>query len=188
MPIERGWLTQARQALSPNFNSRPDEQSVSLLVIHNISLPPGRFGTGCIEDFFCNRLDIEADPYFETIRDLQVSAHLLIARDGQITQFVNFDDRAWHAGQSSFAGCSNCNDFSIGIELEGTDDQPYTDAQYDALREATVALMQAYPAITPDRISGHADIAPGRKTDPGEAFDWARYKQSLAGITRTKQV
>ena len=179
MRIERGWLDSATQTLSPNFNHRPAAETVSLLVIHNISLPPGRFGTGCIEDFFCNQLDVSADPYFENIKDLQVSAHLLIARDGRITQFVNFDERAWHAGQSRFEHRSNCNDFSIGIELEGTDDQPYTDAQYQSLVECTAALMQAYPAITFDRIAGHSDIAPGRKTDPGEAFDWKRYREAL---------
>lgn len=179
MHIEQGWLDTAAQTLSPNCNQRPANESVSLLVVHNISLPPGRFGTGCIEDFFCNRLDIAADPYFAGIQDLQVSAHLLIARDGHVTQFVSFDERAWHAGQSLFQGRDNCNDFSVGIELEGTDDQPYTEAQYQSLVDCSVALMKAYPAITPERIAGHSDIAPGRKTDPGEAFDWQRFRKAL---------
>jgi N-acetyl-anhydromuramoyl-L-alanine amidase len=177
--IQAGWLTAARRCPSPNFNERPVDAEVSLLVIHNISLPPGQFGTGCIEQFFCNQLDSGAHPYFATVADMQVSSHLLIERTGEIIQFVPFDARAWHAGASCFEGVDNCNDFSIGIELEGTDDQPYTDAQYSRLAEVTDLLLSQYPALTPARIVGHADIAPGRKTDPGPAFDWPRYRASL---------
>lgn len=177
--IREGWLVGARRCPSPNYNQRPCGEPVSLLVIHNISLPPGQFGGGCIEAFFCNQLDTQAHPYFAEIADLQVSAHLLISREGCSTQFVSFDDRAWHAGQSLYDGRVNCNDFAIGIELEGTDDRPYTDAQYRELARVTRLLLLAYPALTPSRITGHADIAPERKTDPGPAFDWVRYLGSL---------
>lgn len=177
--IAGGWLDQARRVPSPNFNQRPSGQAIDLLVIHNISLPPGQFGTGCVEDFFCNQLDHSAHPFFEEIKSLQVSAHLLIERSGDVVQFVSFDDRAWHAGQSCFQGREDCNDFSIGIELEGTDDTPYTDEQYLHLAAITRALQKTYPAIALDNIQGHADIAPGRKTDPGPAFDWARYRQAI---------
>ncbi|GAA5314880.1 MAG: 1,6-anhydro-N-acetylmuramyl-L-alanine amidase AmpD [Candidatus Pelagadaptatus aseana] len=177
--VNNGWLATATCQPSPNFNQRPDSESVSLLVIHNISLPPGEFGTGCVEDFFCNKLETERHPFFREIENLQVSAHLLIDRQGQVTQFVGLDQRAWHAGQSCFDGRENCNDFSIGIELEGTDDQAYTEAQYQSLVACTRAIQQQYPAITFDRIVGHSDIAPGRKTDPGEAFDWSLYKKML---------
>lgn len=171
-----GWLEPVERCASPNCNERPDAQDISLLVIHNISLPPGQFGSGCIREFFCNRLDYSSHSYFAQLVDLQVSAHLLIERDGQLLQFVPFCNRAWHAGESLFEGRSNCNDFSIGIELEGTDDDPYTDSQYESLVAVTCLLMEAYPAITTQRIVGHSDIAPGRKTDPGPAFDWARYR------------
>ncbi len=174
-----GQLEGATLCPSPNFNQRPANTEISLLVIHNISLPPGQFGGGHIEAFFCNRLDVPQDPYFQTISDLCVSAHLLIDRKGDVTQFVGFDARAWHAGKSIFAGQAECNDFSIGIELEGEDDRPYTDPQYQSLALVTQAIMKAYPNITPDRITGHCDIAPGRKTDPGSAFDWHRYKSTL---------
>jgi len=177
--IRDGWLADVRRCPSPNYNQRPCGEPVSLLVIHNISLPPGQFGSGCIEAFFCNQLDSRGHPYFEEIADLQVSAHLLISREGLSTQFVSFDDRAWHAGQSRFEGRESCNDFAIGIELEGTDDTPYTDAQYRELARVTRLLLLTYPALTPSRITGHADIAPERKTDPGPAFDWGRYLGSL---------
>lgn len=170
-----GWLSAATKCLSPNYNRRPEGQNVSLLVIHNISLPPGEFGTGCVQAFFCNQLDASLHPYFETISRLQVSAHVLIERTGHVTQFVSFDDRAWHAGVSSFQSKENCNDFSVGIELEGSDHIAYTDAQYDALAAISRQLMARYPLITRERIVGHCDIAPGRKTDPGEAFNWHRY-------------
>jgi AmpD protein len=174
-----GWLTGARACPSPNFNARPEGESVSLLVIHNISLPPGEFGGGCVEDFFCNQLDHDRHPFFDEIRGVEVSAHFLIDREGEVTQFVSTDDRAWHAGVSVFEGREGCNDFSVGIELEGTDDQPYTDAQYRTLVGVTKVLRQRYPAIHPHRITGHSDIAPGRKTDPGPGFDWERFRRSL---------
>jgi len=172
-------LSEARQVPSPNFNDRPVGESISLLVIHNISLPPGRFGSGHIELFFQNRLPVDADPFYNEIKDLQVSSHLLIERDGGVVQFVDFDKRAWHAGASCYDGRDSCNDFSIGIELEGTDSEPYTDQQYLALQAVTQALLEAYPDMNPTRITGHCDIAPGRKTDPGESFDWQRYREAL---------
>ncbi len=174
-----GWCQQAQHCPSPNFNERP-EAEVSLLVIHNISLPPGQFQTGCVQQFFQNQLDTGAHPFFQTIAELRVSAHFLIERDGAVTQFVSCLQRAWHAGVSSFEGREACNDFSIGIELEGTDFEPFTDAQYQALVQLTRQLQAQYPAITPSRICGHSDIAPVRKTDPGPHFDWGRYRASLA--------
>lgn len=177
--IQDGYLSTAIQCPSPNANLRPQGQSVSLLVIHNISLPPGQFGTGCVQAFFTNQLDTSLAPYFHTIAELQVSAHLFIERDGAVTQFVPFGARAWHAGASSFDGIANCNDYSIGIELEGCDDIAYTDAQYDALARVTRQILAAYPLITPERIVGHNQIAPERKTDPGAAFNWNRFHQLL---------
>jgi AmpD protein len=173
-----GWCHGAQQCPSPNFNARP-ENEISLLVIHNISLPPAQFKTGKVQAFFQNRLDVTEHPYFEGIAELRVSAHFLIERDGEVTQFVSCLDRAWHAGVSAFEGRETCNDFSIGIELEGTDDQPFTDAQYEALVELTRQLQAAWPTITTQRICGHSDIAPGRKTDPGPCFDWARFRAAL---------
>lgn len=173
-----GWCQGVHRCPSPNFNERPDGE-ISLLVIHNISLPPGQFATGKVQAFFQNRLDVTEHPYFEGIKALRVSAHFLIERDGQITQFVSCLDRAWHAGISSFEGREACNDFSLGIELEGTDDQPFTDAQYQALIALIRQLQQHYPQITPQRIYGHSDVAPGRKTDPGPCFDWARFRREL---------
>lgn len=164
---------------SPNHSERPQTCNIDLLVIHNISLPPGEFGTGCVEELFCNQLDCSAHPYFEQLRELQVSAHLLIDRAGAITQFVPFDRKAWHAGVSSFRGRENCNEFSIGIELEGTDTTEFTEQQYDALIAVSRLLMEAYPELTVDRIVGHSDIAPDRKTDPGPCFDWALYRSGL---------
>ncbi len=147
---------------------------VELLVIHNISLPPGCFGGEHIEALFTNCLDPSADPYFETICSLEVSAHFLIRRQGELVQFVSTDARAWHAGVSEWRSRDDCNDFSIGIELEGADDKAFETAQYDALTQLVTALRRAYPSITGDAIVGHSDIAPGRKTDPGPAFDWTR--------------
>lgn len=170
-----GWLSPVIRCPSPNFNARPIADDISLLVIHNISLPPGQFGGGYVEQFFCNQLLQRDHPYFSTICHLEVSAHCLIDRDGRVTQFVSFADRAWHAGASSFAGRSNCNDFSIGIELEGTDDQPYTAAQYTSLAVITQLLLARYPGLQTQRIVGHSTIAPGRKTDPGPSFDWPHY-------------
>ena len=174
-----GWCQDVRLCPSPNFNARP-EGEISLLVIHNISLPPAQFATGKVQAFFQNRLDVTEHPYFEGIADLRVSAHFLIERDGAITQFVSCLERAWHAGVSNFEGRETCNDFSVGIELEGTDDLPFTDDQYRALTGLTRQLQAAFPAITAQRICGHSDIAPGRKTDPGPAFYWARYRAALA--------
>lgn len=177
--LSDGRIAEACWLPSPNFGPRPQETSISLLVIHNISLPPAEFGGGHIEAFFQNRLEIHQHPYFSTIADLKVSSHLLIERCGRLVQFVNLNDRAWHAGQSSFAGRDNCNDFSIGIELEGTDDIPYTQAQYQQLSAVSQLLMTAYPEITMDTITGHQDIAPGRKTDPGPSFDWQAYREAI---------
>ncbi len=150
---------------------------IDLLVIHNISLPPRIYGGCYIDDFFCNRLEVAKHAFFAEIADMHVSAHLLIRRDGRVHQYVPFDRKAWHAGQSSFRGRENCNEFSIGIELEGCDEDIFTVPQYEQLAKVTVILQAAYPGITPDRIVGHSDIAPGRKTDPGPCFDWAHYRQ-----------
>jgi len=174
-----GWLSEIAHCPSAHFNARPQGVDISLLVIHNISLPPGQFGTGRVQEFFCSSLDETAHPYFAEIAQLRVSAHFLIEREGRITQFVSCLQRAWHAGQSCFAGRDNCNDFSLGIELEGTDDQPFTDAQYASLIALTRTLQQAFPLITRERITGHEHIAPGRKTDPGPCFDWSRYLDRL---------
>lgn len=182
-----GWLHGVEHCPSEHFNARPEDGDISLLVIHNISLPPGQFATGCVQQFFCGTLDYAADPYFAEIADLRVSAHFLIERDGHITQFVSCLQRAWHAGQSRFAGRENCNDFSIGIELEGTDDQPFTAAQYERLAALTDVLLCAYPLITRERIVGHEHIAPGRKTDPGPCFDWQDYIGRLADMAPTKR-
>jgi len=176
---DHGWLADARIISSPNHNDRSNPLDVSLLVIHNISLPPQQFGSSYICDFFTNCLDASEHPYFKEIADLQVSSHLLIDRAGKITQFVSFDKRAWHAGNSCFDGVDNCNDYSIGIELEGADEIPYTDEQYQSLVVVTQLLMAHYPTITKQRIVGHSDISPGRKTDPGPAFDWQRYYSDL---------
>jgi AmpD protein len=179
-------LQPARLLPSPNHSERTQGSAVDLLVIHNISLPPGEFGTGCVDDLFCNNLDFDAHPYFRNLIGLQVSAHLLIDRSGHVTQYVPFDRKAWHAGQSCFAGRENCNEYSIGIELEGTDDMPFTESQYAVLIDVARALMSTYPGITAERIVGHRDIAPGRKTDPGPWFDWNRLKahliQQTAGV------
>ncbi len=173
LTIKGGWVAMARKVSSPNYNQRPEHAPIRLIVIHNISLPPAQFGGGYIEQFFQNQLDPSIHPYFDEIKDLQVSAHLLITRDGELIQFVSLDDRAWHAGRSCYQGVENCNDFSIGIELEGTDDLPFTEAQYQTLLPLLAAIQHAYPA-TLGHIAGHSDIAPQRKTDPGACFDWSR--------------
>ncbi len=172
---ETGLLDSARQAPSPNADARPDADDISLIVVHCISLPPGEFDAGSdwIERFFCNDLPADAHPYFAEICDMRVSAHVLIRRDGGVVQFVPFHRRAWHAGVSNYKGRERCNDFSVGVELEGTDDGPFEDAQYDALAQLVTALRRTYPRIG-DNIAGHSDIAPGRKTDPGSGFDWPR--------------
>lgn len=164
---------------SPNQNARPSSTDIELLVIHNISLPPGEFGTSAIKQFFCNELNNESHPFYKEIAGLKVSAHLVIDREGRLTQFVPFSNRAWHAGESLFCGRSNCNDYSIGIELVGTDFEPFTDSQYFSLAKVTKLLLKAYPKMSHEKIVGHSDIAPGRKTDPGPCFDWGRYKESL---------
>ena len=172
-------ITSAEFRESPNCSERPPDIQVILMVIHNISLPPGRFGGTHIIDFFQNKLDVSADEYFEEIKNLKVSSHLLIDRRGRVTQFVPFNKNAWHAGISHYQGQENCNDFSIGVEMEGTDSIDYTTKQYESLREVTLSLMKAYPRIIIDNIVGHSDIAPERKTDPGESFDWSRFRSSL---------
>lgn len=177
-----GFLDGVRFSRSPNHNRRPAGEDIDLLVIHGISLPPGEFGGDAIEALFTNTLDVNAQPSFKDLDGVHVSAHLVIRRDGEVIQFVPFTERAWHAGVSEFEGRAGCNDFSIGIELEGSDHVPYTDAQYERLIAVAEALMSAYPGITPARIVGHQHIAPGRKTDPGPAFDWNRFK---AGLTKT---
>mgnify|MGYP001090859138 CR=1 FL=1 len=174
-----GWLIDIDHYPSPNFNQRPADTEIDLLVIHAISLPPGQFGGQAIIDFFLNQLDSNAHPYFEHIRDLQVSSHFLIDRCGKLIQFVATQHRAWHAGQSCFDGKPNCNDYSVGIELEGTADQAFTDAQYQQLVRLTLSLQSYYPAITMERISGHQHIAPDRKWDPGPHFNWSRYLKEL---------
>lgn len=165
---------------SPNCDARPDAADISLLVIHCISLPPEQFGGPYIEQLFCNHLDPGAHPYFQEIARLRVSAHVVIRRDGQMLQFVPFDQRAWHAGVSHYQGRERCNDFSIGIELEGSVNQAYSEPQYQQLIELTRLLFKHYPKLNPERIVGHSDIAPGRKDDPGECFDWRRYRDGLA--------
>ncbi len=180
--IGQGVLNEARQCPSPNHDERPLGMSIDLLVIHNISLPPGQFGGSWIDDLFLNQLDPNADPYFQNICELRVAAHLLIRRNGELVQYVPLSKRAWHAGQSEFQGCSSCNDFSIGIELEGADDVAYTDVQYQLLAQVVNQIIQHYPTITPERIVGHRDIAPGRKTDPGLVFDWPRFRGLLASV------
>jgi len=172
MQIEHGLLAQARQQPSPNCDARADE--ISLLIVHGISLPPGEFGGPWIDALFTNTLNPTEHEYFQQIHRLRVSSHILIRRDGELVQYVPFDKRAWHAGESEFAGKTCCNDFSVGIELEGTDDIAYTDIQYQQLAELITALQRNYPAIKADHIVGHCDVAPGRKTDPGRAFDWPK--------------
>lgn len=174
-----GLLDAARWCPSPNRDPRPDPGDVSAIVVHAISLPPGEFGGDAIDRLFTNTLDPGAHPYFARIEGLRVSAHLLIRRAGEIVQYVPFHERAWHAGPSCWAGRECCNDFTVGIELEGTDDRPYTESQYRELGAVVAALASAYPRLEPASIAGHCDIAPGRKTDPGPAFDWARLASGL---------
>ncbi|OFZ90978.1 MAG: N-acetyl-anhydromuranmyl-L-alanine amidase [Betaproteobacteria bacterium RBG_16_64_18] len=171
-----GVLEQAIQVSSSNCDERPDGESITLVVIHAISLPPGEFGGDAIRRLFTNTLDCTAHPYFETLRELRVSAHFLIARGGEVVQFVPCGKRAWHAGASRYDGRDGCNDFSVGIELEGTEDVAYTDAQYEALTALVGALYERYPIAD---VVAHSDIAPGRKTDPGPSFDWGRLRAAL---------
>jgi N-acetyl-anhydromuramoyl-L-alanine amidase len=174
-----GLIDAARQCPSPNQDERPDDAEPELLVLHGISLPPGRFGGPEIESLFTNALDWNAHDYFKQIRGLEVSAHLLIRRDGELVQFVPFTRRAWHAGESVFRGRSRCNDFSIGIELEGEDNTPYTDAQYEVLIPLLAELIETYEGLSAREIAAHSDLSAGRKTDPGPAFDWLRLYDGL---------
>jgi N-acetyl-anhydromuramoyl-L-alanine amidase len=182
MQIDRatGLLAGVTQVLSPHFDARPAGVSAELIVVHGISVPPGEFGGPWIDQLFTGALAPDAHPYFAQIAEQRVSAHALIRRDGQIVQFVPFGARAWHAGESQYEGRPACNDFSIGIELEGTDERAYENAQYESLARLIRALLAAYPALARERIVGHSDIAPGRKTDPGRAFDWPRLTQGLS--------
>jgi N-acetyl-anhydromuramoyl-L-alanine amidase len=175
-----GLLAGVRQVLSPHFDERPAGMRPELLVVHGISLPPGEFGGPWIDRLFTGTLAADAHPCFAQITGPRVSAHVLIRRDGQIVQYIPLSARAWHAGKSAYRGRSACNDFSIGVELEGTDETPYTDAQYDTLASLAAALLAAYPSLSAEAIVGHSDIAPGRKTDPGPAFDWLRLRAALA--------
>src|SRR5215469_2389788 len=181
VPIDRatGLLAGTRQVLSPHFDARPAGMLPELLVVHGISLPPGEFGGPWIDRLFTGTLSADAHAYFREIAGQRVSAHALIRRDGQIVQYVAFGERAWHAGQSEYRGRTGCNDFSIGVELEGTDDTPYTDVQYQALAALTAALLGTYRSLSPQAIVGHSDVAPGRKTDPGPSFEWARFRALL---------
>jgi AmpD protein len=172
-------LEGVRQVLSPHRDPRPAGVVPDLIVIHGISLPPGEFGGAWIERLFTGSLPAEVHPYFATIQGMRVSAHLLVRRDGELVQFVPFQWRAWHAGASSYAGREACNDFSVGIEFEGADEVPYAAAQYDAAAASIRALLAAYPQLSADRIAGHSQIAPGRKTDPGPSFDWAALRGRL---------
>jgi len=172
-----GWYAFARRLASPNFGPRPAGTQVDLLVVHSISLPPGRYGGGEVQQLFTNTLDWDADPYFKTIEGMAVSAHFFVTRSGELWQFVSCDDRAWHAGASSWQGRDNCNDFSVGIELEGLEGGPFEPAQYEALASLCAAIAQRYPIA---HVAGHEHIAPGRKADPGAAFDWQQLRASLA--------
>ena len=187
MTINDGRLSAVKWVASPNYNKRPKNTTIDTIVIHNISLPPNEFGA-CgadgmhyVKALFTNQLDWEAHPYFKTIEGAEVSAHLFIERDGTVTQFVNFNDRAWHAGRSSYLGRPECNDYSIGIELEGSDFVSFTTAQYAVLAQVVVAIYEAYPK-THRHLTGHSDIAPGRKTDPGDYFEWVKLRGMIAGL------
>ncbi len=179
MNINRHWLTDITRSTTPNFDERPDPEDISLLVIHCISLPPGKFENKYIDQLFNNQLNADEHPYFKEIHQLKVSAHLLINRKGIGVQYVPFDKRAWHAGKSSYEGRERCNDFSIGIELEGTELINYTDQQYLQLAAVINTLLEAYPKLSKQRITAHSDIAPGRKTDPGATFDWQKLLELL---------
>lgn len=182
LDASREKLAGARQVNSPNRDARPDHTDISLIVIHGISLPPGEYGGSWVDDLFTNRLDPAAHPYFADMAGLQVSSHLLIRRDGEVVQYVPFTERAWHAGESCYRDRSACNDFSIGIELEGQDEEPYAAIQYTRLAAVIGALVTAFPGLSHERIVGHSDISPGRKTDPGPAFDWALLRDKLGKV------
>ena len=182
LDVASGTLPGARQVASPNHDARPAGCVIELVVVHGISLPPGVFGGDAVERLFTNTLELDAHPYFRQLKDLRVSAHLWIRCDGESVQFVPFHKRAWHAGQSVWRGREGCNDFSVGIELEGADDVPYEDIQIQRLAETVQALCQAYPSLSAERVVGHSDIAPGRKTDPGSGFDWDAFRARLAPL------
>ncbi|NYR08514.1 1,6-anhydro-N-acetylmuramyl-L-alanine amidase AmpD [Psychrobacter sp. BI730] len=193
MSIKDGLLSAATWLASPNYNVRPKGLSIDAIVVHNISLPPNEFGacdtngTHYVKALFTNQLDWDTHPYFQTIKGAEVSAHLFIERDGAITQFVNFNERAWHAGRSSYLGRPECNDYSIGIELEGSDFVSFTSAQYEQLADVIAAIYKAYPK-TRRHLTGHSDIAPGRKTDPGDYFEWARLRESISNLLKQEVV
>ena len=176
--VIEGQLIGARQIASPNYNARPAHSEIELLVVHNISLPPSQFGGGYIEQFFQNKLDWSMHPYFQTIQGMQVSTHLLILRSGEVLQFVNFNQRAWHSGRSTYLGKKECNDYSIGIELEGSDDLPFQEIQYQVLAHVVTVLQATYPKLL-QHVAGHSDIARGRKTDPGPYFDWLKIRRLI---------
>ncbi|HEY4970504.1 MAG TPA: 1,6-anhydro-N-acetylmuramyl-L-alanine amidase AmpD [Steroidobacteraceae bacterium] len=182
--LETGLMRGAKQIASPNYDARPAGVEADLIVIHGISLPPGEFGGPWIERLFTNTLPAEIHPYFAEVAPLRVSSHLVVQRDGALTQYVSFADRAWHAGKSNYQGRAACNDFSVGVELEGTDTLPYEATQYEALAAVVAALCAAYPRLSADRLVGHGDIAPGRKTDPGPAFDWPRARRLIGAACR----
>jgi AmpD protein len=182
-----GLVAGARQVLSPHFDARPTGVLPELIVVHGISLPPGEFGGPWIDRLFTGSLPPDAHPYFRDIARARVSAHALIRRDGTIVQYVPFGQRAWHAGQSHYRGRPACNDFSIGIELEGTDDTAYADPQYEQLAALVEALLAAYPTLSVDHIASHSEVAPGRKTDPGPAFDWERWRTILRSHGRLER-
>jgi AmpD protein len=182
-----GLVAGARQVLSPHFDARPAGVLPELIVVHGISLPPGEFGGPWIDRLFTGSLPPDAHPYFRDVARLRASAHALIRRDGAIVQYVPFGQRAWHAGQSHYRGRPACNDFSIGIELEGTDDTPYTDDQYEQLAALVETLLASYPSLSVDHIAGHSEVAPGRKTDPGPSFDWERWRTILRSHGRLER-
>ena len=179
MLIEDHLLKSAKQIQSPNYSERLNEDDINLIVIHSISLPPGKYNNSYIEEFFCNKLSVNENKYFESISDLKVSSHLLIKRDGKIIQFVPFNKKAWHAGESVFKGRLNCNEFSIGIELEGCEEDDFTQNQYKNLVNICLTLFKYYPEITRQNVVGHNEIAPGRKTDPGKNFNWEYLRENL---------
>jgi AmpD protein len=185
--LETGLMRGARQIASPNYDSRPTGVEADLIVVHGISLPPGEFGGPWIDRLFTNTLPAELHPYFAEVGSQRVSSHLVVNRDGAVTQYVSFTERAWHAGKSIYQGREACNDFSMGVELEGTDTLAYEATQYGALAQVVAALCAAYPRLSPDRLVGHSDIAPGRKTDPGPAFDWPRARRLIAAACSQTQ-
>ena len=179
MEIKNHLFNKIRFLESPNFNNRPLKEEIRLIIIHSISLPPNTYGNTYVEDFFLNKLDVSEHDYFNEIKDLRVSSHIYIKRDGEIIQFVPFNKRAWHAGESSYMGVPDCNDYAIGIELEGSDDDFFSDEQYNSLIVATQEILKEYPMIKKDNITGHSNVAPKRKVDPGKNFEWEKYLSSL---------